>query len=80
MAHRLATDGILVLDGVLTAAEAEAAAKEVTSLDASGLLKVVESQAKSRVRKASTIVCMFLFPNEASDRYKQRVKSRNCIV
>ena len=49
-ARRLLHEGIVVLDGALTSAEAAAARAEIAQLDRGGQLKEVEAQSKARVR------------------------------
>ena len=46
----LASAGIVIIDGALTAAEAAAARAEVDAHDAQGVLKEVAAQAKARIR------------------------------
>ena len=49
-AQKLRTDGLVVIDNAISAAQAAAARTEMRALDADGQLKEVESQATSRVR------------------------------
>ena len=49
-ARTLSRDGIVVIDGALTASEVAAARAEIDALDERGELKVVEAQSKARIR------------------------------
>ena len=49
-ARTLSRDGIVVIDGALTASEVAAARAEIDALDKRGELKVVEAQSKARIR------------------------------
>lgn len=48
--HTLEADGLVVIDGALSAAEVAAARAEVQRLDAAGQLEEVECQSKARIR------------------------------